>query len=372
MTAAAALIVGGCPTPSNDSTCTSATPWTQTDITTNVTIPAGCYTVGATIRVHDGGTLTISPGVTLQFAAGLGLFLEEDGALTAVGTATNPILLTARSKSPGAWVGLRFDSSNSPQNQLGYVTVQYGGSPSGSDAADFVVIGSSRVAVSNCTFADSSTLGFVLRNALSAVPEITFMNNTVTRNRTGAGQVEAQQVGFLDATTQFSGNDVDLLFVGGGDTNVDQNWAAIDVSYRVQGSIRVNSRMQVAPGAVLEFGPGRGLFVQNTGSLTAAGTEAQPILLTSQTKAPGAWVGVRFASLSPLNRLEHATVEFGGASSGGLAANVLVDLNSAAVVDTCVIRQSASFGIEQRRSGTLTQTNNTFAGNSSTDVQIDP
>jgi hypothetical protein len=345
---------------------------TQTVFTTDTTIPAGCYLVNSSMRVRNNAVLTLSPGVTLQFGANLGLFVESDGALNAVGTAASPIALTGQTQSPGYWVGLRFDGSNSPDNVLQYVTVAYGGAASGSYTANLEVSGSSRVAISHSTLSDGSTLGFDFNSTLSDTPTITFDYNTVTRNHDGAGELVPLLVGALTTTSTFTGNTTDLVSVVGGNTSADQTWQAIGVDYVLEGSLRVDHHTTMAPGVHLVFKPGLGLFVQNTGALTAMGTAVSPILFTCQNKAAGVWVGVRFASNTPDNHLEYATVEYGGYDSGGLKADVLVDLNSSAIVDYCTIQYSSSYGIRKRSSGSLTQSNNTFFGNGATDVQLDP
>jgi len=58
------------------------------------------------IRVEDGVTLTIEPGVEVRFAGNY--FLEIDGTLVVLGTAAAPILFTSGDGSPalGDW-GMR-------------------------------------------------------------------------------------------------------------------------------------------------------------------------------------------------------------------------------------------------------------------------
>lgn len=345
---------------------------TQTVYEADATIPAGCYLVNSSLRVRNHATLTLAPGVTLKFGANLGLFVESAGALNAVGTATTPIVLTGQTQSPGYWVGLRFDGANSPNNVLQYLTIEYGGAVSGGSSANLEISGLARVEISHSTISDGSALGFLFRNALSDAPIITFEANTVTRNRDGVGELDPALVSVLTTTSTFTGNTIDLVTVVGGNTDADQIWQAIGVDYVVEGTVRVDHHTTIQPGAHLIFKPGLGLFVESTGALTAIGTIVSPILFTCQNKAAGAWVGVRFDSNTPYNHLAFATVEYGGYDSGGLQANVLVDLLSSAIVDNCAIQYSSSYGIRKRSSGSLTQSNNTFVGNGAADVQLDP
>lgn len=80
----------------------------------------------------DNGNLTIEPGATVQFAGDAGLCTGDYSTgswLKAVGTSTERITFTGETASPGAWKGIAFQST-SPNNQLSYVDISYGGSSS--------------------------------------------------------------------------------------------------------------------------------------------------------------------------------------------------------------------------------------------------
>jgi hypothetical protein len=140
----------------------------------------------------------------------------------------------------------------------------------------------------------------------------------------------------------------------------------------MRGSINVDHHTTVAAGVHMVFKAGYGLFVTNAGALTAVGTTGQPILFTGHNKAAGFWVGVRYSSNTADNQLQYATVEYGGHDSGGLQADILVDLNSSATIQHCTVQYSSSYGIRKRYSGSLTQSDNTFVGNGAADVKLDP
>jgi hypothetical protein len=69
------------------------------------------YVVSSTLTVPAGVELVIEPGVNVAFSAGAGLSVQ--GALIAVGTATNPIVFTSDSDSPspGAWETIELGDS---------------------------------------------------------------------------------------------------------------------------------------------------------------------------------------------------------------------------------------------------------------------
>jgi len=71
--------------------------------------------------------LTIAAGARLVFMQDAGVNIYEYGELTAVGTSQNPIVFTGEQQVRGYWRGIQFHNSNSADNRLEYVTVEYGG-----------------------------------------------------------------------------------------------------------------------------------------------------------------------------------------------------------------------------------------------------
>jgi len=84
----------------------------QGNITTNLNVPAGNYTLKGVVSVKSGATLTIAPGSTFTVSTAdqaLGanyLQIEQGGKLIANGTSTSPIVFTAQSNQIGAWGGI--------------------------------------------------------------------------------------------------------------------------------------------------------------------------------------------------------------------------------------------------------------------------
>ncbi len=86
------------------------------------------YRVFGDVTVADGETLTIEAGSVLVFEQDARLTVSGDtGALTAVGTASEPIRFTGVAAHPGYWCGLYFNDTHSTDNRLEHVVVEYGG-----------------------------------------------------------------------------------------------------------------------------------------------------------------------------------------------------------------------------------------------------
>ena len=161
----------------------------------DVTFPArgvpyqigGSYTVGEMV-VGTGAnlvTLTVEPGVTMEFVSGAVLEIDKGtqseastGRLVAVGTSDAPIVLTSAAAMPAAgdWRGVTFNKIPDPGNQMDWVTIQYAGGPSFANGfhcqpdgafsrdedAALAIYGPSDAFLTNSTIADSAGLGIDL------------------------------------------------------------------------------------------------------------------------------------------------------------------------------------------------------------------
>ncbi len=313
-------------------------------ITTDTTLGGPCYIVESDLGVYGGATLTINPGVTLRFQQGHDMSISSDGRLSAVGTASQPILLTGEEAIRGYWGGLLIYQSNSTVNQLDYVTIEYGG---GYHDANLKLDGSAsspaRLNITNCTLRNSVTYGFNF-DGDSVIGE--FSGNTITGNTLGAGYVAPDTVGYLDDTSTYTGNDEDVVAVWGSTVYLDQTWPGIDADYLITGDIGVSGALTIAPGARLVFQAGETMSVNASGTLVAVGTADEPIVLTGEEQTRGYWGGLLFyQSNSTVNQLDHVTIEYGG---GYYDANLKLDGSASSPVrlniTNCTLRESETYG----------------------------
>lgn len=121
-----------------------------TGITTNTTwtLSGSPYLISTTRTVSPGITLTLEPGIVLQFTTGQ---LTIDGTLLAKGTADHPIVFQS---GDGSWTGLSFEGAGSSNSILEYCRIEHASEP--------IDIVDSSPEISHCTILGTSSYGIEL------------------------------------------------------------------------------------------------------------------------------------------------------------------------------------------------------------------
>jgi hypothetical protein len=158
--------------------------WASTTVSSNVstnttwTAAGSPYIVTASINVNAAATLTIEPGVEVQFSGSTLRSMAVLGTIRAIGAQDQPIVFTSAQGAagtgvPGQYMGVRVSSGNS-NSEFAHVRFQYGGTGSGGFYAYGVLEAASRssIAVRDSRFKD---------NAYSAIKISSGSMATVTR-----------------------------------------------------------------------------------------------------------------------------------------------------------------------------------------------
>jgi hypothetical protein len=291
-------------------------------------------------------TLTIEPGVTVQFVQGGGnkLNVNYGGTLTAIGTLTQPITFTGVVATPGSWGGISAFATLTPSRiTLSYVTLDYGGLDVTSGAQVYAF--NTGVTITHSLIRNGNGNGVL---AESNSPQINihdtdFLSNT--RSAILLNQPSNRDI--LMSGLSASANGVNGVTVEGSTTLIGQHrWANIGVPYVVNGPILngAGDGFTIDPGSELQFGAAGALRI--SGRLTAIGLPNAPITLTGRVKTPGHWQGlvVQAPVIDQASmELDYATVEYGGSVSAG--ANIVVGLGGQLVVRHSTIRFSAKDGV---------------------------
>jgi Bacterial Ig-like domain (group 2) len=284
----------------------------------------GCFDYVVTRDLVQGsGMLAIQPGTVVGFENDVEMVVTRNGALSAVGEAEQPILLTGTEKVRGYWRGLRFTDSGSAKNRLDHVTIEYGGSRrvSFNQAANLAIThgsstGRSRVAVSNTILRESNGYGLFVRAEDELVG---FTGNTITTNALGPAYVAPPAVGALQAGNNFTGNDVDIISVpaGGGINNIRRNatWHNIGVPFRILAgapnelTVEEHAVLRIEPGVDVRFGAGVGMSILKGSFLVARGEPNNPVSLHGDNTQ---WRGIRVHDSSAY--FEHVAIDDAGSA----------------------------------------------------------
>ena len=315
--------------------------------------------------------LTLSSGTELIFDDGDVLQVNTDGSLNAIGTEEQPILFTSFSQTPGAWQGLRFIRSNDIKNVLDFVTVEYGGASSSLGSGNLVLHGDSastqRLKLTNSILRYSSNNGFefAVNSDISG-----FSNNTISNNDGQTGKIAIASVAYLDAESDYSNNNLDYIEFIGKNINEDQHWKKLNAEYLSDG-ISLNANLDLEPGIILHFKDNKELSVNTTGSLTAIGTQDDPIIFTNDSESPGSWDGIRFIRSDNINnKLSNIEVHYAGKSNilGDGAISLYGDSATSSNVDIrdSLITNSANYPIWLHRRAVINDdvnTSNEFTNN---------
>lgn len=269
-----------------------------------------------------GGNLTLSPGTELRFEGGQAMVITAGASLTAVGTASAPIVLTGTAATPGHWGGLGILQTGAAMNRLDHVVIEYGGGQSlGSRAirANLTIThagAGAQASISNTTLRGSAEYGMYATVGTSLLD---FQNNMLTGNTLGAAFLDAPLVDHLTGTSSFTGNTNDEIVVAGGATNTltDQaRWRDVGVPYNLRGQsgnqMAVTNAWTVDPGVEILFAPDVGVVIKEGGSLTAEGTQNDHIRMQAKTTA---WQGIAFEN--SMGSFDYADISNAGSVQWG-------------------------------------------------------
>lgn len=144
--------------------------------------------------------------------------------------------------------------------------------------------------------------------------------------------------------------------------------------YRVDRRLTIeDGTLTLGPCTTLEMGSGARIEVQFGGQLVAAGSEACPVVLTSQivNPLPGAWGGLRVYEGGRAN-LEHSVIEYGG---GSTAVSGLIEVNEGGELslERSTLRGSSTGGLTLKQGAQISALDElVITENTEAPIAIDP
>ena len=303
-------------------------------------------------------TLTILPGVMLQFEAGTAVEVRAGGALWAEGAVTNPITFTAMAAQKGYWEGIAFfDGAKDDVCKLANCVLEYGGG--NPQRSGLIYCEYASPAIVSCQVLNSIGYGIIFVG--DSHPSV-FDNNTITLNEKAPIRIPAEHVSVISPGNYF-GNANDYIEIIGGNISANCFWQNPGISYRLMGSINIlNNTLTLLPGTKIEMEADVSINVKMGGALRADGTSNQ-IIFTGSVPRPGHWNYIHFNGdcndVSCL--LNYCLISYGGGDEGW-PGSVYCE-NSSPTITNCRIENSATWGIYLSGNAQPDTTGTTFSGN---------
>jgi hypothetical protein len=293
------------------------------------------HIISFTPTVSPTGTLRIEPCAVVQIQAGYGLAVE--GRLEAIGTATQPITITAADPAhPFSYVEVLGGFAD-----LAYVTLSNGGADGPNSNAVLDVWGNStplrteNARLRHVTISGSLQFGLTLERAGTLTADSTDV--TITGAKLGPVMARGSALAGGISDGKYTGNGVDEVLVIARDfMSEDTTWHDRGVPYRIGDADMNGADFRVGPSSdvalttwTLEAGvairvtpSGRITFSHattgTTGTIIARGTAARPIVFSSaaQAPAPGQWRGLVFdGAPTSGTTMDHVEIRYAGGPS---------------------------------------------------------
>lgn len=121
------------------------------------------YRVVDSVSIVSTKSLTIDPGVTIEFAEGT--VFNISGSLDATGTAGNPILFAGAGSTAGSWRGIFIKTDNNVV--MDHVTITGGGGDATDKANLIIRKGAVSVTITNSTITNSAGYGVLVKSGAS-------------------------------------------------------------------------------------------------------------------------------------------------------------------------------------------------------------
>lgn len=332
------------------------------------------YKITEDIDIKD--VLTIEPGVTIAFDAGVLMDVREEGVIIAIGTSSERILFTGCEPTKGIWDGIRF-RSNDVRNEMDYCTVAYGGHPDLNAnilVDDFAGV-ESKLKLTNSNIINSLNAGVIVDEdaTFNGFSNNMFSDNNGTPLITGMNSVDQ-----IDEASDFSvNNGFNGVEITGSNLTraVDVTWAKLrnEGQYFLTGDCDVRTGLTINAGCSFLMDPSVLFSIGNDGHIVAEGTLDDRIIFDGLVNDQPSWVGIRFRSDDVRNKLTYCHINAGGSEDiGNTKTNIAVEdhagVESVVTITNCQITGSGGCGIFVEGDAQLTESSNSFSNNLLDDI----
>jgi hypothetical protein len=285
------------------------------------------YIVTGNVDIH--AVLTIDPDVLIHVMSDRRIRIRNVGAIRAMGTADQPVVITGESDTPGFWTGILVESSD-VENEFNHVHVSGAGSSNISSGRPQtgLHIESGRLNIQHSVFSNNQGFGLSIHGANSNTPlqELQFSGNSE-----GALSLPASHIKYIDELSDFDGASITVMS-GSIQDGSDHHWInPLNGYFIITSDIDAFDKIVIAEGAEFRFENGIRFRIRSSGLIQVMGSELDPVVFRGTVEQPGAWTGMFIESSSIENQLNHA--HFSHAGHSDIAAGygkAAIGLSSAA------------------------------------------
>jgi len=349
----------------------------KSPITENTTLKAlglpvdYIYAGNGLLEVRGTATLTIEPGVTIQFTHPYitgGFRITSNATIKAVGTASKRIQFIGAKEAKGAWAGITIESNT--DNQFAYCDFLNVGNSARPDYGGLQFM-NAKVGVTHCKITNGLGTGIRLSSS-----ELSAFNNNVIEGYADfppmvlRGEYALKSVEKLDMTSDFTKNGKLYIEIDPYYTRSDITLNQTTVPYYFTdgpGSLSVlHNTMTINAGVTIyvrdgrDFNSGAGV---NSGRLVINGTADKKVRFSRLPGSSLYWNRINFNGLKG-SVINHCIFEYGGGGVGVGVGMLYINASTELTLNNVAINNSNSYGVYIRENGyQLTHNNVTFSNN---------
>ncbi len=321
------------------------------------------YLQAQSLYVSGSAELTIEAGVDYRFSADT--FMEvgwnsSDPTLFINGTETDPVVFQGEADEAGFWRSLLVGINVRTNSNISYLTVREGG---GDENPALSV--RSAITLDNVTLEDNETGALIGAQGLDPDSANLTITGTEGIPLTVAG---ANALVTLPQGGSYTGNGDDVIAVEGDTYDTEGTVADLGVPYRVLNSQYVvdGSSITIEPGVHFEMSADTFItFGWNSGAatVTAVGTEEDPIVFTGTDASAGSWRGLEVElNVTTNSALQYVVVEHAG-NPADPEDSAAIYLDAAVPVQNCTFNDIAGYGVRlDGEANAALVTDNTVSG----------
>ena len=321
---------------------------------------------------HSTHTLTVEPGVTVEFQAGTKLQIgtgSYGGSLFAEGTSGSPIVFKAFNDTPGGWEGIHFTNYSDEygsSSSLKYCTIEQG------NDYNIYCEYTTQPSFENCIFRNAVNDGIKEYSSSPQIHSCQFNNNGGYPLEYLTWDCNSHLQG-----NSYSGNGLNYIALSGGQYTASRTLYNDGIHYRVLSDILLavyhsTIYLTVEPGNTLEFDSGTKLQIGSSsfgGSLTANGTADSVITFKAYNDTQGGWEGIYFSNYSDeygsTSSLKYCTIEQGN------NYNMYCELTvQPATFEHCTLTNGLNDGLKLYNASLAVIKNTTFSDNGGNGIYV--